>query len=133
MANSAKDEEYVPQNFADKIRHNVKKILKKTPKEKSTETGLKTSFTMIKRITMLRKRKGDPQETSSNGNVTTEKQPDAVEANFESSVGLTVTKSSFDLENMSGKENNNDGASSSSLPSAHIPANDQDNAELKQY
>lgn len=136
LANSAKDAEYVPKNFADKIRHNVvRRILKKTPNEKSTESGLKMTFATIKRITMFRKRTSDLPEAGSNGNVTTEKQPDVVETNFESSVGLT--KSCFDLEKITGNEENKrdqqtDGASLVSTHSERHTANDQGNAEIKQ-
>lgn len=132
LASSAKDEEYIPKNFADKIRHVVvRKILKQTPNEKSTESGLKMTFTTIKRITMFRKRKSDIQENGSNGNVTTEKQPDAVETNFENSVGLTTTTSCFDLEKIAGDEDNKIDLDRASLAS-RLTANDRENAEMKQ-
>lgn len=93
------------------------------------------TFATIKRITMFRKRTSDLPEAGSNGNVTTEKQPDVVETNFESSVGLT--KSCFDLEKITGNEENKrdqqtDGASLVSTHSERHTANDQGNAEIKQ-
>lgn len=96
LAESANEEDYVPKNFADKVRHKVvRKLLKPKPKPQPKlqpkpevnpphDEKRTFSFGAVRRIVMWRKSKQDVP--SNEGTQIEETHKNAVEMNFESSV-----------------------------------------------
>lgn len=140
LSDSANEEDYVPKSFADNIRHRVvRKLLKSKSKPKPNEKSLpsekrKLSLGVVKRV--LRWRKSTNQNTPSSGSVRLEEnQKDAVEINFESSVGLNSKCNEGGLSVIHSDENSGTNDSSSiiavsSSTDASLPVKDENSTEI---